>query len=239
MKAFAPKPLPMRSLVLVAVFSLLGAGRAAAAPPKTVSGIVLDAPWKAKIYAFARTHFHHPAWGWQHAERDYDLAVQFARGDGLRVDRDVLFAAAMMHDMAAFAPWETAGVRSGKVEHGDLAARDCVPILRAAGFPMNKIAAVQAAERGHMFYSKPSGNEAVVLHDADSVDFLGDVGIVRMLSLVGEKASSPAATLRTLRDFSIKIPARLYTRTARAVAAPRVVQMRRFLDRVRDQAQIL
>lgn len=115
---------------------------------RTATGIPLDAPWKVTVYEFARTTLHHPAWGWQHSERDYQLAVEVARGDGLTVDTDVLFAAAMLHDMAGFPPYEKTGM-----EHGDRAAETSEPILRSAGFPMQKYAAVQAAERGHMFYS--------------------------------------------------------------------------------------
>lgn len=210
-------------------FSLLPAA-ASAATPTTVTGIPLDKPWKVTIYAFARAHFHHPAWGWQHSERDYKLALQFAREDGIRVDTDVLFAAAMMHDMAAFHPWETPAVESGKVEHGDVAAKDCVPILRAAGFPMTKIAAVQMAESRHMFYSKPIGPESIVLHDADSVDFLGAMGATRIIATVGEVKPSVGGAIRTLRNFLREIPRGLITKAAKRAAAPRLVELRAFLD---------
>ncbi|MBV8583691.1 MAG: hypothetical protein JO241_06815, partial [Candidatus Eremiobacteraeota bacterium] len=52
---------------------------ATAAPTQTVSGIPLDAPWKVTIYDLAREKYHHPAWGWQHSERNYLLAMQIAR----------------------------------------------------------------------------------------------------------------------------------------------------------------
>jgi len=35
------------------------------------------------------------------------------------------------------------------------AAQTSVAVLRDAGFPIRKIAAVEAAERGHMYYSDP------------------------------------------------------------------------------------
>jgi len=44
--------------------------------------------------------------GMEHSERDYCLAEGFAHDDGLEVHADVLFAAAMLHDMAAFAPYD-------------------------------------------------------------------------------------------------------------------------------------
>jgi uncharacterized protein len=228
----------MRTLAIVGLLVFAAPARAALAPPATVTGIALDAPWKVKIYAFARRHFHHPAWGWQHSERDYRLAMQFARADRIAADPDVLFAAAMMHDMAAFPPWATPAIESGKVEHGDAATTDCVPILREAGFPMTKIAAVQAAERGHMFYSKATLPEAIVLHDADSVDFLGDIGIARMLALVGEHKASMTPTLQTLHGFVKAIPPALLTHAARVEAAPRIREMNAFFARVKAESAV-
>ena len=91
---------------VVACVAIATIGARAAEAPATASGISLDAPWKVTVYDFARKTLHHPAWGWQHSERDYHLAVEVARGDRLTVDTDVLFAAAMLHDMAGFPPYE-------------------------------------------------------------------------------------------------------------------------------------
>jgi uncharacterized protein len=124
------------------------------------------------------------------------------------------------------------------MEHGSAAATDCVPILRDAGFPMSKIAAVQAAEIGHMFYSKATLPEAIVLHDADSVDFLGDIGIARMLSLVGEKKASMTPTLQTLRNFAKNIPPALITSAAKSEAAPRVLEMNAFFERIAAESAV-
>jgi uncharacterized protein len=207
--------------------TLLAAVLVAAAPtPLTATGIPLDAPWKVTIYDLARAKFHHPAWGWQHSERNYQIALVLARGDGLRVDTDVLFAAAFLHDMAAFMP-----CRDAKLEHGECAAQQSGAILRSAGFPMEKLPAVQAAERGHMYYSDPGTQpEAIVLHDADSLDFLGDIGAARMISLTGEHAETFAGAVTSLRAFLRDIPPRLITQTARRIGAERAAELQRFLD---------
>ena len=149
-------------VVMLAQSAVLAALLAAAQPAQTATGIPLDAPWKVTIYDLARSKFHHPAWGWQHSERNYRIAIELAQGDGLPVDTDVLFAAAFLHDMSAFMPCKDA-----KLEHGECAAEQSGAILSAAGFPMAKLPAVQAAERGHMYYSNPGTQpEAIVLHDA-------------------------------------------------------------------------
>jgi uncharacterized protein len=210
-------------LALGAVFAAL---LAVVQPAQTATGIPLDAAWKVTIYDLARAKFHHPAWGWQHSERNYRVALELAKGDGLRVDTDVLFAAAFLHDMAAFMPCVDT-----KLEHGECAAQQTGAILRAAGFPMEKLPAVEAAERGHMYYSNPGKQpEAIVLHDADSLDFLGDIGAARMISLTGASAESFAREVKTLRSFVRDIPPRLITKTAQAMGAVRAAELERFLD---------
>jgi len=195
------------------------------ASPTTASGIPLDAPWKVTVYNLARTSFTHPAWGWQHGERNYQIALILAKGDGLTIDTDVLFAACMLHDMAAFPPYQAKG------EHGDVAARESESILRDAGFPMRKFPSVQAAMRGHMYYSDP-GNDpnAIVLHDADSLDFLGAIGAVRIIALTGASAASAANAIKTLRTFIHDIPPRLITKTAQRMGAQRVAELQALLD---------
>lgn len=216
---------------MIVVQSIVVAALLATAQPQTATGIPLDAPWKVTIYNLARAQFHHPAWGWQHSERNYRIALQLAQGDGLRVDTDVLFAAAFLHDMAAFMPCP-----DPKLEHGECAARQSGAILRAAGFPMEKLPAVQAAERGHMYYSDPGAlPEAIVLHDADSLDFLGEIGAARMLSLTGEKAEGFARAVKALRSFVHDIPPRLVTKTAQRIGAQRAAALEAFLDQLTAQ----
>ena len=205
-----------------------------APPPKaTVTGIPLDAPWKVTVYQLARKTFIHPAWGWQHSERNYNVGVALATGDGLHIDRDVLFAACFLHDMAAFAPY----AREGHTEHGDVAAEESVAVLRDAGFPMDKIAGVQAAEHGHMYYTPPGNRpEAMVLHDADSLDFLGDIAAARMLALVGEKGDGVAPIVKALRHMVADIPPKLVTRTGRAMGQRRAAELKKYLDALDAEA---
>jgi uncharacterized protein len=211
---------------MIASGVLLAVLLAGTQPAQTATGIPLDAQWKVTIYDLARTKFHHPAWGWQHSERNYRIALELAQGDGLHVDTDVLFAAAFLHDMSAFMPCTDA-----KLEHGECAARQSGAILRAAGFPMEKLPSVQAAERGHMYYSDPGTQpEAIVLHDADSLDFLGDIGAARMISLTGERAETFAPAVQALRKFLRDIPQRLITKTAQRMGAERAAELQRFLD---------
>jgi len=218
--------------LLVLMLTIVQPACATGAPAATAAGIPLDAPWKVRIYELAHSKFLHPAWGWQHSERNYLLGMRLAREDGLHVDEDVLFAASFLHDMSAFMPCKDA-----KMEHGDCAAQQAGAMLRGTGFPMWKLAAVQAAEHGHMFYTDPGSDPtAIVLHDADSLDFLGDIGAARMIALTGEKSPSFAPAVKALRDFVARIPPRLITKTARRIGARRAAELRAFLDNLQTES---
>jgi uncharacterized protein len=190
----------------------------------TLSGIPLDSPWKARVYGFARERLLHPAWGWTHSERDYQLAVEIAAEEGFAIDRDVLFAAAFTHDIGAIGDFQKAGV-----DHAERSVELAEPMLNEAGFPMAKWPAVRSAILGHM-HDKPAGegNAGIVLHDADTLDFLGTVGVARRLSVTGIGTDSSVGIAR-IRDFADQLAERLVTATAKAKAAPRIMEMRRFL----------
>jgi uncharacterized protein len=223
--------LALAALVIVGAFASVAPppARADVAPAAPrASDIDTSAPWRAAVYRLAHEKFVHPAWGWQHAERNYRLARELAAGDGLPVDDDVLFAACFLHDMAAFPPYERAGV-----EHGDRAAETSEAVLRDAGFPMRKYAAVAAAERTHMYDRTPgAAAESIVLHDADSLDFLGAIGAARIIALAGDKAPSVASAVMTLRGFAHDIPPHLVTRTARKIGVERTAELTALLDRI-------
>lgn len=191
----------------------------------TATGIPLDAPWKVTVYTLARTKFIHPAWGWQHGERNYELALELAKDDGMKPDTDVLFAASMLHDMAAFPPYDKPG------EHGDVAAVESEAVLRAAGFPMEKFPKVARAMRAHMFYSKVGDEpESILLHDADSLDFLGTIGAVRILSLTGASAADASKAIKQLHGFATDIPPKIISKSGQALAKERATELAALLD---------
>ena len=218
-------PLSILAAGLLFVGAVTRPVMAADAPVVAAAGIPLNTPWKVKTYELAHDGFRHPAWGWQHSVRDYLMALRLAKDDHLNIDRDALFAAAFLHDMAAFRPC------ARKMEHGDCAALQSPALLKSVGFPPEKIAIVQQAERGHMYYDDPGKDPtAIVLHDADSLDFLGDIGAARILSLTGAKAPSFAPAVKTLRGFLKSIPPRLITRAALRIGRQRAAELERFLD---------
>jgi len=120
-----------------------------AATPASAEG------WRDKVTAFAVENLKHPAWGFSHSQRDYDLAKSLAAADHVTLDDDVIFAAAYLHDMAAFEAYAVP-----KQDHSDTAAEKIDLVLAGSDFPKAKLEAVREAIRTHMHYRDPVGPEA-------------------------------------------------------------------------------
>jgi len=189
--------------------------------------------WHETVRQFAAQHFKNPAWGYSHSVRDYKLARRLATEDGVALDDDVLFAAAYLHDMAAFAPYE-----KPDVDHADEAARIVDTVLAGTGFPMAKLDAVRGAIRTHMFDRDPAGPEAIYLHDADALDWLGAIGIARIFGLVDPNGGDPTgpAAVKMLEDNLTQVPPRVLSKAGRARVAARSNELREFLQRLRRES---
>lgn len=192
------------------------------------STIATNTAWRVAVYEFAQDRLQHTAWGLAHSERNFLLAQHLAREEKLEIDQDVIFAAAFLHDVSAFE--EFGKVNVDHTEQGAIVAAE---FLEKSGFPKDKIVAVQEAIRGHMFYSKVGERaEAVVLHDADTLDFLGAIGIARIISITTRHrwATDLKAAVATIDRFRKELPPKLITNAAKKIGETRVEEMKAFLD---------
>jgi hypothetical protein len=226
----------LRSVAGLGVGLMVGATALGAEGAAGPAGDTAAPAWRAKVQVFAAEHFHNPAWGYSHSVRDYSLATTLAAEDHMTVDDDVLFAAAFLHDMAAFPPW----AKPDK-DHADEAAVDVVPVLQEAGFPMQKLAAVQGAIRTHMYDREPRGPEALYLHDADALDWLGAIGIARVIALVDPNGGKPTGpeVIPMLDGNLAKVPSRVLSKAGQARVAAREATLRSFLLELRAQSDDL
>jgi len=194
------------------------------------------ADWHTTVRELAAQHFKNPAWGYSHCMRDYALARELATADHVALDDDVLFAAAYLHDMAAFPPWE-----KPKLDHSDVAADIVDTVLKGTGFPMAKIDAVRGAIRTHMYYRDPAGPEALYLHDADALDWLGAVGAARVIALVDPNGGEPDGpkAVKMLEDNLKNVPARVLSPAGRAKVSARTAELAAFLDDLRRESENL
>jgi len=238
----------MRVIALSAAWLITVLDVSVAAPataPATVPAPTATAPpiapptqdWRVTVREFAAKHFKNPAWGYSHCQRDYALAQELAAADHVALDDDVLYAAAYLHDIAAFAPWEDT-----KVDHSDVGARVVDTILQGTGFPMAKIDGVRGAIRTHMYYRDPAGPEALYLHDADALDWLGAIGVARIIALVDPNGGKPdgAKAVAMLVDNLNKVPTtRVLSPAGRARVPERKAELEKFLADLRRETQDL
>ena len=231
------------AVLVIAIAGGLAASAAAAptasaesAPATAVRSPAGTADWHATVRDFAAKHFKNPAWGYSHCMRDYALAREMAAADHVALDDDVLFAAAYLHDMAAFKPWE-----NEKLDHSDVGAGLVDTVLKGTGFPMAKIDAVRGAIRTHMYYRDPVGPEALYLHDADALDWLGAIGVARIMALVDPNGGEPDGpkAVKMLEDNLKAVPARVLSPAGRARVAPRKAELEEFLKDLRRETENL
>ncbi len=197
---------------------------------------------------FARSLYENGGGGhdFDHVLRVTALAERIAAAEG--ADLAVVRAAALLHDIGESEGRETHHLR------GAARARELL-----AGEPAAFVEAVAHAIEAHRFRANPVPRtlEAQCLSDADKLDAIGAIGVARAYAYAGSHgtalwrrpwraiAAEDGDAIRApdalgeaytpVHEFVFKldrIPARLYTATARAIAAERQQFMREFFERL-------
>jgi uncharacterized protein len=159
------------------------------------------------------------------------------------VDGREVVAAALLHDIVAVRKDSPDRSRAGA-----MSATSARELLPAAGFDAAATARICAAIQEHSYSSgaTPTGELSRVLQDADRLEALGAIGIMRAFA-VGSRLGAallhgedPWARGRALDDrrytldhFFVKLfrlPERMHTAAGKAEAARRIETMCRFLD---------
>mgnify|MGYP000740106000 CR=1 FL=1 len=182
-----------------------------------------------------------------HANRVRTLGLRLADELDSSVDRDVLAAAAWFHDIGR--PLE----RSGEIDdHDEWATEEAAELLRAESVEPDRIEAVQHCIRAHSIRSSspaPETPAAKLLFDADKLDAIGAVGLLRLACIVGERSgrtgeayavlddssipgvdTSDRPDVSLLREWAAERLDRLYTEPARELGASRWDFMERFFE---------
>ena len=188
--------------------------------------------WKQKLIDFAKK-LEHPAWGFSHFTRVYEMSLNIAEKQGIEVDQDAIFAASYLHDMGAFEPY-----RQENIDHADSAVDSCEEVLNSIGFPVEKIPSVKDIIKSHMYYATPSNQkESIIFRDADILDFLGIIGITRILSIVGIDDWAPdlKSAIKLIKTFQKNLPEKLYTEQAKVISNKRQMEIQEFLDHLSEE----
>jgi uncharacterized protein len=197
--------------------------------------------WRNKLIEYIRREAR-PVDKFGHQPRLYALTRLIAEkpiNAGMSYDDDVVFAAAWMHDLGVFighrpedpialAAWDNVAYAIDRTP----------PLLAGFGFPAEKIPAVIEAIRTHQPHKEPQSLEATVLRDADILEQLGAVGILRAVAKVGRdtRYATFSEVLPTLRKALETLPSLLRLESARELAAPRVRVLKDFLAAVEAEA---
>lgn len=160
------------------------------------------------------------------------------------IDTAALMAAAYLHDLVNL-PKDA----PNRAQASTLSAHAAAPHLRALGFTDVQIQDAQHAIAAHSFSAgiEPASDTARILRDADRLDALGAIGIVRTFAVSGQLGrrfydpEDPFATTRDLDDAQfaldhwpiklLRLPAEMLTKRGQQIAMQRAALMHDFLSR--------
>jgi uncharacterized protein len=197
---------------------------------------MIEASWRERVIAYIRAEAQ-PEDKFGHQPRLYALCPKI--GQGLEYDDDVVFAAAWMHDLGVF-------LGHRPKDPIELAQWDHVPytigrsreLLKEWGFPAQKLDGVTDAIRSHQAKDEPLTIEATILRDADMLEQLGAIGVMRALAKVGRDTRYPSfsSVLPVMHHATNQLPRSLRLTTSKALSERRVGVLRSFMAAIEEEA---
>ena len=133
----------------------------------------------------------HPVYGYAHCLRVYALAEELAALEEVSYDTEILRAAALLHDVGLYKAY----ARREPADHAKRSALVARRILQDWDFPPQASQAViEAIERHPPGVPGSAASETILLKDAIGLDYLGAIGVSRMLAMVGTEDDVPGHT---------------------------------------------
>ena len=172
-----------------------------------------------------------------HQPRLYALTLKV--GAGLAYDDDVVCAAAWLHDLGVFVGHRPEDLEAlARWDHVAYALEKVPGILAECGFDLAKVPAVLECIRNHQPKDEPLTTESTILRDADILEQLGAIGILRTVCKVGRDTrfatfSDAAASLQKAIDG---LPGKLRLETSKALAEERMRVHREFVAALAAEA---
>ena len=154
-------------------------------------------------------------WGINHTRRLLELVSRI--GAAREYDHEVTWLAAHLHDWGGYAPWARPGV-----DHAARSTEVAADFLRERACPQATLDLVLESIRTHHSGDPDRPIEAVLLSDADGLDFLGAVGVLRDFSKNPRDLRKAYDTVRKRRS---SVPNRLCLDESKELARTRLAQM--------------
>jgi uncharacterized protein len=153
-------------------------------------------------------------------------------GQGMSYDDDVVYAAAWLHDVGVFIGHRPEDPEAlSRWDNVSYAMKQAPGALTRCGFPATKVAQVVEAIRTHQPHLSPTSVEGKILRDADILEQLGAIGILRVVAKIGRDTRYPRFTdaAGTLRKALADLPGKLHLDNAKALAQPKIDVLEAFL----------
>jgi uncharacterized protein len=192
--------------------------------------------WRERVKVYIRQAAR-PQDKYGHQPRLYALAQRL--GEGLRYDDDVVYAAAWMHDLGVFVGHRPEDAKElADWNHVPYTIERSRELLREWGFPESKLALVGAVIASHQPDDEPESVEAKLVHDADILEQLGVVGLLRVVVKVGRDTRYPTFTsvVPGLRRAAAELAGKTCLESARELAAGRANVLNGLLRALEDEA---
>ena len=172
-----------------------------------------------------------------HQPRLYALTQLVGRG--MSYDDDVVYAAAWLHDLGVFIGHrpEDPELLSGW-DNVSYAMKQAPAALLRSGFPSTKVAQVVEVIRTHQPHLSPTTLEGTILRDADILEQLGAIGIMRVVAKIGRDTRYPTFTdaATTLSKSLEDLPGKIQLDTAKKLAQSRISLLQAFLNELNEEA---
>ena len=205
------------------------------------------------VYAEVQQRFEEindPAHGWEHIQRVYKLALYIAEQE--HADSFIVGMAALLHDLGHLS-------HDPAKHHAELSVSSAAGLLSAYPIAPGIQQAILHAIAAHSFSLgiEPGTLEAKIVRDADRLDSLGAIGILRW-AITGTVRRTPQtqpyhpddpfAAWHTPDDHRymldhffmklLKLSSTMSTQTGHALAQQRMAFMHTYLDELRKEIQI-
>jgi uncharacterized protein len=187
--------------------------------------------------------------GYDHIKRVYNTCKKIGPLEG--ADMEILLTAALLHDASGSYPKE-----GNRKDHHLRSAEFAKDILEKEDWPISRIKAVQHCILTHRYRKdeSPSTIEAKVLFDADKLDVIGAIGVVRALAYAFQmKVPAYAVPSKRFLETGLKedgeehsayheyifklknISSTLFTKTAREIADDRQDYLKEFFEELENE----
>jgi len=184
-----------------------------------------------------------------HAQRVKNLCLFINEADSLNLDEEILTAAAFLHDIGY--------ISDDSPKHVESSIQIAQELLPAIQFPRNKISPVITCIKNHDTVQERSGwkkevsIECKVLRDADAIESVGALGIIRYASWGGrhqmpfynqskklDNKSRLFPNIDLMENIKIRtreLISRCYTKTGMAIMRERIKIMQKFISEIEKE----